>query len=326
MKELETMSEDSGFTTFQKNYNTTSKRLVHVLGTNIALFICLLLPFLLVGFVWTDFGLPKVSVHLISEGLATIALFFIGEVMMMRVGSDGGKLDQDYIDEKHTFGEILSSVNEIGTILVPVFCEWQIDVEFEHAIAMRLRQVRMTRTEWEGLKDKDFKELSQKYGKKKAMRIYSLNRLEPIDLNEAVLLYDNGYTARGGVPISGEEFLKKKTHSAEMVLSAIFCGLLTISVAITLTSDFSVARVIYTVFKVITLLYRMAIGYSLGAQAYNTVEVKRLQAKSTYLRKYIRFVEDKTYLKLGDKYGETKIYRQDEDDEESVTQAPIETG
>lgn len=324
MKELETMTEDSGFTTFQKQYNSKSKQIVHVLGTNIALFICIILPFLLVGFVWTDFGFPKVSVHFISEGLVTIALFFIGEVMMMRVGSDGGKLDQDYISEKETFEEILSSVNKIGTMFIPVFCEWQIDVELEHAIAVRLRQIRMTRTEWESIKDMEFKELAKKYGRKRAMRIYALNRLEPMELDEGVLLFDKGDTSRGGVPISGEEFLKKKSHSAEMVLSAIFCGLLTISVAITLTSDFSVARVIYTIFKVITLLYRMAVGYGLGAQAYNTVEVKRLQAKSNYLRKYIRFVEDKTYLKLNGKYGDMECYQRDEEAERPVTQAPIE--
>lgn len=319
MKELERM-EDKGLN-FQRQYNTKSKKVVHVLGTNIALFICLILPFLLIGFVWTDFGLPQVSFKLVSEGIVTVALFFIGEVMMMRVGSDGGKLDAEYIEEKNAFGKILDSVNKIGTMLIPVYCEWQVDVELEHAIAVRLHQMRLTRKDWDTLKDKEYNELAKKYGRKKAKRIYSLNQLEPIELNEALLLYENGDSSRGGVPISGEDFLRKKSHSFEMVLSSIFCGLLTISVAITITSDISFARVLYTIFKVVTLLFRMAVGYNLGSQAYNTVEVKRLQAKSNYLRKYIRFVEDKTYLKLGDKYGDMACY----EEEESLPETPIAT-
>lgn len=303
------MSEDSGFTTFQKQYNSKSKKLVHMLGTNIALFICVLLPFLLVGFIWTDFGTPTVSINLISEGIITIAMLFIGEVMMMMVGSDGGKLDNDYLTERKKFDDILTSVNKVGTMLVPVFCDWQIDVEMEHATTARLRRLRMTKSDFEKLKDMDVKELRKKYGKSKAKKILELIALEPIELNEAVLLYDNSDISRGGVPISGYEYLRKKTHSAEMVISSIFCGLITISVAITLTTDISIARVLYTIFKVITLLFRMAVGYNLGTKAYNTVEVRRLQAKNNYLLKYVRFVEEKTYLKLGDKYGDLECYK-----------------
>jgi hypothetical protein len=179
----------------------------------------------------------------------------------------------------------------------------------EHATTARLRRLRMTRSDFEKLKDMDVKELRKKYGKGKAKKILELNALEPIELNEAVLLYDNSDISRGGVPISGYEYLRKKTHSAEMVISSIFCGLITISVAITLTTDISIARVLYTIFKVITLLFRMAVGYNLGTKAYNTVEVRRLQAKNNYLRKYVRFVEEKTYLKLGDKYGDLECYK-----------------
>lgn len=322
MKNLEMMSEDSGFTTFQKEYNKKSKKIVHVLGTNIALFICVLLPFLLVGFIWTDFGLPTISIQLVSEGIITIAMLFIGEVMMMMVGSDGGKLDNDYLTERKIFDDILTSVNKVGTMLVPVFCDWQVDVEMEHATTSRLRRLRMTKSDWESLKDKDLNELSKIYGKKKAKEIIKLNTIEPIELNESVLMYDNCDISRGGVPISGYEFLRKKTLSAEMFISSIFCGLITISVAITLTTDISIARVLYTVFKVITLLFRMAVGYNLGTKAYNTVEVRRLQAKNNYLRKYVRFVEDKTYLKLGDKYGDLECYKQDED---IVPEEPLAT-
>lgn len=306
MADLERIPEKRDkLTDFEKNYNLTSKRLVHILGTNMALFICILLPIFLIGFIWTDFGVPEVGIKFLSDGIVTVILFVIGEVMMMRVGADGGKLDAEYISAKNDFTDLAKKVYDVGTMFMSFFCEWQIDVELEQAIATRLRPLRLTRNDWDRLKDMPYSDLQNTYGKKRAKKIMELKDLNPIELNEAILLYDNenGF-ARGGVPISAEGYLKKKTHSIEMLLSCIFTGLLTVSVAMTLTSDISFARVMYTVFKLIVLIYRMAVGYGIGAKAYNTVEVKQLQAKSNYLRNYIRFVDDKTYLKLGNKYGD----------------------
>ena len=306
MSELERIPEKKGrLTDFQEKYNTTTKTLVRILGTNLALFICILLPIFLIGFIWTDFGVITFGWKYVSDGIITVALFIIGEMMMMRVGADGGKLDAEYISAKNDFASLLSRVNEVGTMLLPVFCEWQIDLELEQAIATRLRPLRLTREDWAKMKDVPFSELKKTYGKKKALRIVALNRLEPIDLTDSIILYDNGNKfSRGGVPLSGEDYMRKKTHSIETVLSCIFTGLLTISVVLIFTSDASFARVVYTLFKIIVLLYRMAIGYALGAKAYNTVEARRLEVKCNYLRNYIRFVEDKTYLKIGNKYGD----------------------
>lgn len=300
------------FTDFQKNYNLTSKTLVHILGTNMALFICILLPIFLIGFIWTDFGVPEVGVKFVSDGVVTVALFVIGEMMMMRVGADGGKLDSEYVAAKKDFTSLVAKVYEVGTMFMPFFCEWQIDVELEQAVANRLRPFRITRTEWEKYKDMKYSEIKKEYGKNTAKKVRELRRLNPIELNEAILMYDNvnGFS-RGGVPLSGEAYLKKKTHSPEMLLSCIFTGLLTVSVAMTITKDVSFSRVMYTIFKLIVLISRMATGYGLGAKAYNTVEARQLQVKSNYLRQYIRFVDDKTYLKLGDKYGDISCYTED---------------
>lgn len=310
MADLERISEKKErLTDFQKNYNLTSKTLVHILGTNMALFICILLPIFLIGFVWTDFGVPEFGLRFISDGIVTVALFVIGEMMMMRVGADGGKLDSEYTEAKGEFTRLVKEVYSVGTMFMAFFCEWQIDVELDQAIATRLRPLRLTRKDWEHLKDMTYSDLEKTYGKKRAKKIIELKELEPIELNEALLLYDNeNGNARGGVPLSGEAYLRKKTHSVEMLLSCIFTGLLTVSVAITLTSDISFARVMYTIFKLIVLLYRMAVGYGLGAKAYNTVEARQLAVKSNYLRNYVRFVNDKTYLKLGDRYGDVSCY------------------
>lgn len=322
MNELERLPEKkSKLTEFQTKYNTTTKNIAQILGANIALYICILLPILLIGFIWTDFGAPEISLKYVSDGIVTIALVIIGETMMSKVGADGGKLDSDYIAAKKEFDDLVAKVNSIGTMFLSVFCEWQIDTELNQVLTTRLRTLRFTRKDWDKLKNMSRKELRQKYGRKKAKQIIALNRIEPMELNEAMILFDgdDNVLARGGVPISGDGYIHKKTHSVRLFLSSIFTCLLTVSVAITLTSDLTFARVMYTAFKVIILLFRMAQGYQMGAKAYNSVEVRQLKAKSNYLRLYVRFVEDKTYLKLGDKYGDIECYLS-----ETTTETPTE--
>jgi hypothetical protein len=298
-----------GFMEFQKKYNSASKRIVSIAGANISLFICILLPVLLIGFIWTDFGIPEIGVSLVSDGIVTVALFIIGETMMMRVGADGGKLDPEYLKAKNEFTELVQSIHKIGTMLMAVFCEWQIDIELKQALNSRLKALRLTQKDWECIKDMSYSELKKKYGRKKARQIYAINRLEPIELNETVLMFDDTSEAfsRGGVPISGEGYMRKKSRSAGRILGTLFTCLLTVSVAITLTSDISFSRVMYTAFKLVILLFRMAKGYETGARAYNTVEVKQLQSKSSFLRQYEHFVNDKIYLNLGDKYGDITV-------------------
>lgn len=314
MSDLERIPEkESKLTKLQDNYNLTSKSFVHIIGTNMALFICILLPVFLIGFIWTDFGTPTFGLKFVSDGIVTVALFVIGEMMMMRVGADGGKLDKEYKTAKEEFSSLVDKVNEVGTMFLSVFCEWQIDVELSTAITTRLRTLRLTREDWYRIKDMSYSELEKTYGKKKAKKLSALNQLDPIELNESILLYENARFTRGGVPMSGEEYIKKKTRSVEMLLSCIFTGLLTVSVAITLTSDISFARFMYTIFKLIVLLYRMVVGYGIGAKAYNTIEARQLNVKSNFLRNYIRFVNDKTYLKIGNKYGDISCFVADED-------------
>ena len=309
MSDLEKMPGKKKWTDYQKDYNVSSKAFVHIIGTNISLIICLLIPILLVGFIWTDFGTIKIDVRFITEGIVTVALFVIGELMMMRVGASGGKLDAEYIDAKTDFDTLVKSVNDIGTMFMAVFCEWQIDIEMKQALAVRLRYLHMTANDWEEIKDLSETELRKKYGVKTAKKIIKLRQLEPVELNDAILLYNgNNVFARGGVPISGEEYIQKKTHSVSLIISSIFTGLLSVSIALTLTSDITFARVMYTAVKLIVLLFRMAQGCNTGAKAYNTVEVKQLKAKNNYLRQYTRFVNDKIYLKFGNKYGDISCF------------------
>lgn len=309
MADLERMEEKPNkVMNFQKKYNISQKNFAHILGKNLTLFLCMLVPLLLIGFVWTDFKEIIISTKMISDGVITVMLFAVGEIMMARLGTDGGKLDAEYIEEKRIYDGLLDEVGKIGTMLIGVFCDWQIDVEMDQAVLFRLRMLRMSPKAWEDAKERSPEELTEMYGKRKAKKILELINLKPIELNESILLYNGEYAERGGVPISGDAFLRSKKSIIETVVACIFTGLLTVSVVMTLTSDITFARVVYTLFKLTMLLFRMAKGYDRGAKAYNTIEVRQLKAKSNYLRQYLKFIEDKTYLKLGDKYGDISCF------------------
>jgi hypothetical protein len=256
---------------------------------------------------------------MVSDGVITVMLFTVGEMMMTRLGTDGGKLDEEYIEAKGVFDGLLEEVGKIGTLLMGVFCDWQVDVELEQAVQFRRRMLRMSPKMWEEAKGKSYAELKEYYGRVKAKKIIKIMELEPIELNEAILLYNGDYGARGGVPMSGDDYLHSKKIIIETAIACIFTGLLTVSVVIALTSDITLARVIYTVFKLTMLLFRMAKGYDKGAKAYNTIEVRQLKAKSNYLRQYIKFVNDKIYLKLGDKYGDISCFVEDNTTESATT-------
>jgi hypothetical protein len=288
---------------FQKKYNITTKNFAYILGKNLTLYLCILIPFILIGFVWTEFGPITIGQKFLSDGLLTVTLFVVGEIMMTKLGSDGGKLDAEYIKAKFEYDSLVTKVGEIGSMLIGIFCDWQIDLELKEAVKSRLRVLRMTQTTFDEVKDLPYGELERRYGKYKARKILEIKSLKPIELSEAILLYDDTKTTRGGVPVSAEDFLKSRRYFVETLIACIFTGLLTISVVVTLTQDITFARVVYTMFKLIMLLFRMAKGYDRGARAYNTVAVKQYRARANYLRTYIKFVEDKIYLKLGDKYG-----------------------
>jgi hypothetical protein len=293
---------------FQKRYNVRAKGLATIIGKNLTLFVCMLVPFLLIGFIWTEFGPVEIGPRLLSDGVLTVSLFVVGEVMMTRLGADGGKLDTEYIKSKDEYDELVRKVGEVGALLMGIFCAWQIDLEMEQAIHSRLRILRIPPKVWIEIKDLPRAELERMYGKAKAKKILEIRELKPIELNEAILLYDGDRSGRGGVPISAEEYLRSRSHFIKTFIACVFTGLLTVTVAVTLTQDITFARVIYTIFKLVMLIFRMAKGYDRGARAYNTIEVRQYKARSNYLRAYVKFVTDKIYLKVGDRYGDVSSF------------------
>lgn len=292
---------------FQKKYNDNSKSVAVFLGNNLTMLLCMLIPVLLVAFVWVEFGELVFQTKMLVDGVVTIVLFACGETLMVRFGAEGGRLDHEYIAAKSEFEETLKKVVDVGTAFLGVFCDWQIDVELEQATHLRLRQLRMTQKMWDDVKDLTPEELEKKFGKIKAKKLMAINELEPIELNEAVLLYNGEGDDRGSLPKSGYEHIHNKKQQITSAVSLIFSGLLTVSIAISLTSDISWARVIYTAYKLTMLLVRMAKGYERGATAYNTFEARRYAAKTMYLNKYLKFMEKETYWDIAHNYREVYL-------------------
>lgn len=305
MEELEKLQDASNrVEDFQKKYNINSKNVAYLIGKNLTLFICMLLPLLLIGFIWTEFGEVIFQTRTIIDAILTVTLFVTGEILMSRIGADGGKMSEEYIEAKSEFDLFLKGALDTGTMFMGVFCDWQIDVELEQATKTRLRLLKMTSKQFNEVKDFSPRQLRERFGRKKAKKVQDIIDLQPIELNESILLYNGEYAVRGGVPESGEEYLHKKKHMITTLISCFFAGLLTVTVAVTLTTDITFARVVYTVFKLTMLLTRMSNGYARGAKAYNTVEVKQLKVRTNYLRQYIKFVQEKTYLKFKGEYEE----------------------
>lgn len=286
----------------QKRYNTVSKNLSHAIGSNIIVFTCLLIPILMIGFIWTEFGELIFSTHMIADGVIMAMLLITGHTFALKLGKDGGKLDEEYIKAKNAYAQLIEDVHIVGTLFMNVFCEWQIDVEYDEAIHIRMADLKLTKKDWDTVKDMSKSDLKKRYGKRRGKKLYNLQTLQHIELNEAILLYDGGGFGRGGVTPSAEESLHDRKYWWSLTVVTVLTSLITISCVLTVTEDISLAKVVYTLFKLVLLLVQMARGYEKGAHSYNTIEVMHLKSKSVYLREYLYFMKNDIYHRLPEKY------------------------
>jgi hypothetical protein len=289
-----------------KERNVRQKDLARIIGQNLSFYVCIMIPVLLVGLIWTDTSLPTFGWGLLSDGFLTVVLFVIGERSMLNVGVTGGKLDDEYIETRRSFRELVAKVKGIGVLMMEPFCDWQIDMELIRAKRTRLRRIGIKYdkyvAEYEG---KTFTELKEAVGAEKAAKITEINLLKPIELNPDLLLTEGyGSRDRRDIPDGAEKHIEKKKNGKVGLLVSVLTAIFTVAVTLALTEDVTLARVLYTAVKVIALLYRMAKGYSDGAKAYNTMEVRHLSAKIEYLTEYTEFMGNEIYLQIADKYPE----------------------
>ena len=287
-----------------KDYNEKQKNLAKTIGQNLSLYICIMIPLLMVGLIWTDAGLPTLGWSLVGDAVLTVALFVIGERSMLTVGITGGKMDDEYLDVRKTFRGIVSKVRSVGVLMLDPFCDWAIDQELIHAKKTRLRRIGIKYPDYkDNYEDKSFEELKELVGLEKAVKIAEVQKLKPIDLNPEMLMTEHyGARDRRDIPEGADEFIERKRYGVKGIVISSLTALFTVAVTLTLTQDITLARVLYTIVKLIALFYRMAKGYSNGAKAYNTMQVRNLTAKTEYLGDYLEFMEKKIYLRVADQY------------------------
>lgn len=321
----------------QKEYNRRQKNFAKVIGENFATYALLMILALLVGFIWSDIGIFTSWRSFIGDAVVTVVLYILADIICASyIGGKGGKLDDGYISSHNEYLDVRGRVRAAGMLLMDIFCDWQIDVELEFYLRKRCKELKIDYKEYiELYRDKSLEELQEMFpmersGKdnrlkervfggirnaktsSKAAKIFALNQIKPIELTPDILMTDGKVrNQRGDVGISGEEYIEKHTTGIGHIITTVIFAVVAVVPTFTLAANFSVGMVIYTIFKIALMLFRMYRGYSRGAKAFNTIEPKHLQAKTKFLYMYLEFLENKTYLKFGDKYGPIGAEEQD---------------
>lgn len=307
MERLNDPFNDREYRTKQRNEN--AKRMAKTITQNLYTYLCIAIPLFLLGTVWTDFVFPSIGWGLMGDGVLTVVLMVVGERLMIKVGTFGGKLDDDYLNAKKRYEEAVKAAKERSVQLLTAFCEWQIDVEFERAKRSRCSRLRIKYEDYkEKYEGKSLEELKRLLPLDKAIAVDLINRMEPIELTPDMLLY--GYSRREErheVTVSGEEYEEKRIYGRNGLIISIVTCVVCIGLPLTFAGWPTASELIYTLGKLAALLYRMFKGYSDGARAYHTIEVRHLNSKSEYLEEYADFYDKKVYLTIANEY--TQINR-----------------
>lgn len=283
-----------------KAYNAKSKAAAHFLGKNLSIIVCLLLPALFVFSIWTRPSLNS-SIAILGDFAMTIVIFLAGQRAALNVGVEGGKLDDEYIDARAEYREDREKVYKVGIGELQAFCEIEIEQELEAAYRAKCRKLKISRDQLDQFLKMPISEIAEQKGKVFAAQMAIVKKMEPIDLSDDMLLSDGRETAeRGGLGEGAEEHLEKRwkgkrgaAHIAMSILTVIF----SVGVSFVMADGVSLALVVYTLYKMVLLLFRMAGSYRDGAAAYNSYEVSFLRKKSKYLRKYREYMGGKNESK-----------------------------
>ncbi len=324
-----------------KEHNDRQKQVAKTVGENFATVALLAIMALMVGFIWTEARIFTNWTKFIGDAVVTVTLYILADICSSYIGTQGGKLDDGYIATHTAYLALREKVKAAGIVLMDIFCDWQIDVEYEYYLRRRCKDLKIDYKEYmENYHGKSLAELQALFpaeekpeedegwlkrvfrsifgGVKKvktstkAAKIFSLNQISHIELTPDILLTDGSVkNKRGGVGIGGEEYVKNNTIGFKHIaITALFAIVAAVPV-FTLAEEFSIAMIIYTIFKIALMLFRMYTGYSRGCKAYGVVEPKALSDKIKYLTLYQEFLDKKMYNELGDKY--TVITGDDDD-------------
>jgi hypothetical protein len=310
----------------QKEHNDNQKRIAKTIGENFAAYSLIAIMMLMIGSIWSEVGIFSNWRKFIGDALVTIVLYILADVCASYIGTQTGKLDDDYIRNHEEYLSLRKDVRQAGTLLMNVFCDWQIDVEYEFYLRKKCKDFKIDYKEYmanyhgktleelqelfpieqvkdQSAKKKVFGTIKNVKTTSKAAKVFQLNQIEHIELTPDILMTDGMVrNKRGDVGISGEEYVEQHTvgkgHIALTALVAIIAAVPTFE----LVQEFTVGALIYTIFKIALLLFRMYSGFSRGSRAFNGIEISHLSAKTKYLNYYLEFLDKKIYKRLGDRY------------------------
>ena len=311
------------------------KGFAKIIGENFATWSLLMIIALMIIFIWTDIGLFVSWTSFLGDALVTAVLYILADIISASyLGAKGGKLDDEYIQNHEEYLSVRKDVRAEGLTYMDVFCDWQIDLEYEFYMRKRCKELKIDYAEymekyngctleelqaifpiekslgddqkpgfWRRLKDRLFGGIRRAKTSTKAAKIFALNQIKHIDLTPDILMTDGKVrNQRGDVGESGEEHVERHTTGFKHILLTVIFVLVAVAPTFALIQNFSFGMIVYTMFKIALLLFRMYRGYSRGAKAFNTIEPRHLQAKTKYLYLYLEFLRNKTYLDLADKY------------------------
>ena len=304
----------------KREFNKRQKSLIKLVGENLASYACLLIVVLFIGLIWTDIGIKFKWATLLTDSVISVVLFIVAEYLTSKLGVNGGKLDENYINIHKEYLALREEVVKAGITFMDKFCEWQMDVEYEAYIKKKCKEYKIDYVLYiEKYSDMNPEELKKELPAEKIAAVDMLNKVSRIELTPDILLTDGKQKSeRGNVPLSGEEYVEKHTTSLQHILLIALSAVITAIPVFTLTQDMSIGRVIYTIFKLAMLIYRMYNGYASGALAFNTIEPKHLQVKIRYLNLYLEFLKNMKVSRDGEISREGEDYGKKTDKSEQT--------
>lgn len=307
----------------QKLRNDKSKYWTAVIGQNMSLAVCFMIPVFLITLIWTETTLPNLGASLAMDTLLTAALFVFAEQSAINVGVPSGRLDDTYLAIEAAFQARKAEIKKKGILKMDVFCEWQIDEELEGAKKAYCRKYKIDwKTYQEKMACKSEQELINDYGKVKGKMIWKINSLDPIELTPELILGESRRGLRGGISIAGEEYVEKEKYSGSKIAKTILTIVFTVGIGFTFSPGITWGKVAFTIYRLIAVFIRMKVGFDRGAKAFHTVEVKHRESQIWYIDMYDEFLETKgLYEAAEQKYGGANLINLDsKEDQKNETE------
>ena len=315
-----------------REYNSRMKNTMRFIGENMATCTIVLAASLLIGSVFGDIGINAFSEYMFMDFVLTFTSYLIIEFMASKGGARCGKTYPEYINLHTIYLNMRESIYKRGVALLEIFCDWQVDVEYDHYMRRRCKKLKINYRDYEEKYSKmSLEELSDMFthkGEEKpkfslkhpirtaiaihnytkvselAKDIVALKAVKPIELTPEILLTDGKPgNPRGGVSISGEAHLEQHTTGFWHIIATIPMILVTV-LPYFIQHGFTWELLFVAALKLVGVFMRYYRGFASGAKAFNTVEVKHLQDKIKYFHLYNEYLDKEIYLDLEDKYGE----------------------